>query len=83
MVVHKRISVTLPEDKIRLLERVSAKRDRSALIDRAIRCYVEEAGKANLHLRLKEGYERRAVRNLETAEAWFPLGEEASGGGSR
>jgi len=80
--VHKRINITLPEDTIRLLDRVSAKRERSALIDRAIRRYVEEVGKARLHRRLREGYERWAVRDLETAEAWFPLDEEASGEGS-
>lgn len=55
MVVHRRINIALPEDTIRLLERVSARRDRSAPIDRAIRCYVEEAGAASFRGRLKEG----------------------------
>jgi metal-responsive CopG/Arc/MetJ family transcriptional regulator len=81
--LNRRINIILPEDTIRLLDRVSAKRERSALIDRAIRRYVEEAGKASLHLRLKERYEHRAVRDLETAEASFPLDEEAFSGGSR
>lgn len=79
----RRINITLPEDTLRLLERVSAKGQRSALIDRAIRRYVEEVGKASLRRRLKEGYAHRAGRDLETAEAWFPLDEESSSGGSR
>lgn len=74
--MHKRINITLPEDTVRLLDRVSAKGDRSGLIDRAIKRYVEETGKANLRRRLKEGYERRAEHDLETAEAWFSLDEE-------
>ena len=74
--MHKRINITLPEETVRLLDRVSAKGDRSGLIDRAIKRYVEETGKANLRRRLKDGYERRAGYDLETAEAWFSLDEE-------
>lgn len=74
--MHKRINITLPEETVRLLDRVSAKGDRSGLIDRAIRRYVEETGKANLRQRLKEGYERRAGQDVETAEAWCSLDKE-------
>lgn len=74
--MHKRINITLPEETVRLLDRVSAKGDRSGLIDRAIKRYVEETGKANLRRRLKEGYERDAEHDLETAETWFSLDEE-------
>lgn len=74
--MHKRINITLPDDTIRLLDRIADKGERSALIDRAIRRYVEEIGKANLRRHLEEGYERRAARDLETAEAWFSLDEE-------
>lgn len=74
--MHKRINITLPEETVRLLDRVSAKGDRSGLIDRAIKRYVEETGKANLRRRLKEGYERRAAADLETVEAWFSLDEK-------
>lgn len=75
--MHRRINITLPDETIGLLDRIAKKRDRSGLIDRAIRHYVEEAGKANLRRQLKEGYERRAARDLDTAEAWFPLDDEA------
>lgn len=75
--MHKRINITLPEETVRLLDRVADKGDRSGLIDLAIKHYVEEVGKANLRRHLKNGYERRAARDLETAEAWFSLDEEA------
>lgn len=74
--MHRRISIAPPEEKVGLLDRIAKKRDRSGLIDLAIRHYVEEAGKANLRRQLKEGYERRGARDLETAEAWFPLDDE-------
>lgn len=75
--MHKRINITLPEETIRLLDRVAERGDRSGLIDRAIKRYVEEIGRANLRRRLKDGYERRAAHDLETAESWFSLDEEA------
>ena len=75
--MHRRINITLPEETIGLLDRVAKKRDRSGFIDRAIKHYVDEAGRANLRRQLKEGYERRAARDLEAAEAWFPLDDEA------
>jgi CopG family transcriptional regulator / antitoxin EndoAI len=81
--VHKRINITLPEETVRLLDRLSTKGDRSGLIDRAIKSYVEEVGKANLRRRLKEGYERRAGHDLETAEAWFSIDEDAWSAGNR
>ena len=79
--MHRRINITLPEDTIRLLGRMSGKGQRSALIGRAIRRYLEEAGKASLRRRLKKGYARRARRDLETAETWFLLDEEACSAG--
>ena len=75
--MHRRINITLPEETIGLLDRVAKKRNRSGFIDRAIKHYVDEAGRANLRRQLKEGYERRAARDLDTAEAWFPLDDEA------
>jgi CopG family transcriptional regulator/antitoxin EndoAI len=75
--VHKRINITLPEETIGLLDRVAKKRERSGFIDRAIKHYVAETGTANLRRQLKEGYEHQAARDLETAEAWFALDDEA------
>ena len=75
--MHRRINVTLPEETVKLMDRVSQKGDRSRLIDHAIRHYIQEAGRANLRKRLKEGALRRALRDQKLAEEWFLLDIEA------
>ena len=75
--VHQRINVSLPEETLRLLDRVADKGDRSRLIDEAVRYYIDEKGRSGLKKRLKEGTIRRAGRDLQLTEEWFPLDEEA------
>lgn len=75
--MHRRINITLPEETVRLIDRVSAKGDRSQLIDKAVRRYVAQARRANLRKRLREGALRRAERDLQIAEDSFFLEEEA------
>ena len=75
--MHRRINVTLPEETVRLMDRVSRRGDRSKLINEAVRRYVDEIGRANLRKRLKEGYLRTGERDLRLAEDWFLLDEEA------
>lgn len=75
--VHKRINITLPEETIEILDRVTKKRGRSELIDRAIISYISGIGKKNIRTQLKEGYERHARHDLEMAQEWFSLEEEA------
>jgi CopG family transcriptional regulator/antitoxin EndoAI len=76
LTVHRRINITLPEDTVRLLDRVSQKGDRSGLIDRAIKTYVDRLGRANLRRQLKEGYRRRGADDLRIAQEWFPLEQQ-------
>jgi len=75
--MHRRVNITLPEETLRLLERVTKKGDRSRVIAEAVARYVEEVGKANLRKRLKEGALRRAKRDESLAETYFGLEEEA------
>ena len=75
--MQKRINVSLPEQTVQLLNRVAKKRDRSRLIDAAVRHYIDHVGRAELHKQLAEGYRRRAQQNLDIAAEWFPLDEEA------
>ena len=77
--VHRRINVTLPEETVRLLDRVSEKGDRSRLINEAVRRHIAEVGRRNLRKCLKEGSLRRAERDRRLAEEWFLLEEEAWG----
>ena len=75
--MHRRLNITLPEETVRLLERVVKKGDRSRLIARAVKRYVEETGRANIRKELKEGYLKSAERSRAIAEEWFSLEEEA------
>jgi CopG family transcriptional regulator/antitoxin EndoAI len=74
--VNQRINVSLPEETLRLLDRVAGKGDRSRFIDEAVRYYIDEKGRHELKKRLKEGAIRRASRDLHLTEEWFPLEEE-------
>jgi CopG family transcriptional regulator/antitoxin EndoAI len=71
--MHRRINVTLPEETVKLIDRVSAKGDRSRLIDHAVKQYITEIGQANPRKQLKEGALRRAPRDCALAEEWFLL----------
>ncbi len=75
--MHKRINITLPEETIRLIDRVSQRGNRSRFIDHAVKHYLETVGRANLKRRLKEGAERNAERDLRLTRDWFSLEEEA------
>ena len=75
--MNKRINVILPTTTVSVLDRVAAKGNRSALIDRAIRHYVETQGRQNLRERLKQEALANAGRDLQLVAEWFPLEEEA------
>ncbi len=75
--LHKRINITLPEETVVLIDRVTKRGDRSGLIDVAVRNYVGNIGRAKLKQRLKEGARRRAQRDLQLAAEWFSIDEQA------
>jgi CopG family transcriptional regulator/antitoxin EndoAI len=75
--VNKRINVILPTTTVAVLDKVSTKGNRSALIDRAIRHYVKTQSQQNLRERLKQEALANAERDLQMVAEWFPLEEEA------
>jgi len=75
MPLHRRINITLPEETVRLIDRVAQKGDRSFLISEAVRHYVMAVGKARLRSLLKEGAVRHAERDLKLVEEWSSLDE--------
>jgi CopG family transcriptional regulator / antitoxin EndoAI len=75
--MHQRVNITLPEETLRLIDRVTNKRERSRFINEAVKCYIEEMGRTNIRKQLKEGALRRGQLALEIAQEWFPLDEEA------
>lgn len=80
---HRRINITLPDETIRLLQRVVKRGDRSRLIARAVERYVEGMGRATLRKRLKEGAVTRANRDRDLVAAWVNVEDEAWPGGRR
>ncbi|MGH9509823.1 MAG: ribbon-helix-helix domain-containing protein [Terriglobales bacterium] len=75
--MHRRINITLPEETVKLIDRISERGDRSRLINQAVRRYIQEVGRAELRRRLREGYRKGAESDRELAEAWFLVDEEA------
>lgn len=73
---HKRIDITLPQETLSLLEKISEKGDRSRFIDQAIRFYAKELSRAKLRKELKEGAVARYQRDLDLANDWFLLENE-------
>ena len=73
----KRVNIILPDATLKLLDRVAAKGDRSRFISNAVLYYVQTQGTANLRERLKQGALANAQLDLEIAQAWFPVEQEA------
>ncbi len=71
--MNKRLNVILPTTTAAVLDKVATKGNRSALIDRAIRHYVETQSRQNLRERLKQEALANAERDLRMAAEWFPL----------
>ncbi len=73
----KRINVVLPVETLQVLDGLAPKGNRSRLISEAVLHYVESCAKRNLAARLKAGALANAKRDLEIAQEWFCLDEEA------
>jgi len=76
-IVHRRLNITLPEETVRLLDRVAKSGDRSRLIDQAVREFLSRKQRAALRKQLEEGARRRAKRDLALSEEWISFEEEA------
>ena len=70
---HRRINITLPEETVRLIDRVARKGERSFLISEAVRQYVASVGKTRLRRLLREGALSRAERDRSIVEDWSSL----------
>lgn len=72
-----RINVILPDETIRVLDRVAPKGHRSRVISDAVMHYISSLGRTNLAEQLKAGALANVRRDMAIAEEWFPLDEEA------
>ena len=71
--MNRRLSITLPEQTIRMLDRAVPRGQRSKLIDEAVTRFVKDQGRANLRRQLALGATARSDRDREIAEEWFVL----------
>ena len=76
--MNKRLNITLPEETVRLMDRVAGRGRRSSLIDRAVRRYVKEETRANVRKQLAASYKANAELDLQLADDWFPVEEQVS-----
>jgi CopG family transcriptional regulator/antitoxin EndoAI len=72
----KRVNIMLPDQTIKVLEKVAPRGDRSRFISQAVLHYVQTQGAANLGERLKQGALANAKLDLEIAGEWFPVEQE-------
>ena len=73
----KRVNIMLPDTTLKILDRVAGKGDRSRFISQAVLHFVRSQDASNLRDRLKQGALENASLDLEIAEEWFPLEQEA------
>lgn len=81
--MHRRLNITLPEQTIQLIDRLTLKGDRSRFINEAVQYYIAHKSKANLKQQLKEGAIKRAERDLGLVKDWFQLEEEVCQGNQK
>ena len=75
----RRLNISLPEETVRLLDRVAAKGERSHVIAEAVAMYVTKVGKARLRRLMKERALERGEADLRIAEEWFNVDQQAWG----
>jgi CopG family transcriptional regulator / antitoxin EndoAI len=73
----RRLNIVLPEETVRILDRVAPPGQRSRLISEAVLDYVTRRAKSNLAGQIKRGALANAQRDLEIAQEWFSVDEEA------
>jgi CopG family transcriptional regulator / antitoxin EndoAI len=73
----KRINIVLPETTVHTIDRLTTTGGRSRFINYAVMHYVQTRSKENLRERLKQEALANAQRDVDMAEEWFPLEEEA------
>lgn len=81
--MHQRVNISLPQGTLRIVDRIVGKGGRSRLINEAVCAYVAKRTRTKLRRLITEGAKRHAARDLEIAEEWFPLEEEAWQSGDR
>ncbi len=75
--MNQRFEITLSQETINKIMALSTRENLSNFIDQAVNFYIKEINANYLKEQLKEGAIKRRERDLEIAESWFELEEEA------
>ncbi len=73
----KRVNISIPQATLEKIDALTERGDRSRFIYQAVHFYIEAVGRKQLRQSLKEGAVRRATRDTDIAEEWFPIDESA------
>ncbi|MCL5773750.1 MAG: hypothetical protein M1536_05150 [Firmicutes bacterium] len=79
MLKHKRVTFSLSEEIINLLNKSASENKKSDFVEKAISDYAGRIQKDALNKRLKEGYLANAEQDIKIAEEFYPLEQEACG----
>lgn len=71
--MNKRLNIILPEETVRLLDRVAGKGQRSRFIHLSVTRLAAQQGRRSLRKQLAEGARARAERDRRLAQEWLAL----------
>lgn len=74
---YSRVNITLPNETLSLIDRVTRNSNRSGFVDAAVRFYISESSRNNLKKQLRAGAKERIDRDSAIAEEWFPVEADA------
>ncbi|NER06423.1 MAG: hypothetical protein F6K17_29510 [Okeania sp. SIO3C4] len=73
----RKLNITIPEATMQLIEETMPQENLEQLINKALNFYIKQNLSENLKEELRIGGIKRAERDLQLAEEWYELEEEA------
>ncbi|NEQ39179.1 MAG: hypothetical protein F6K40_24175 [Okeania sp. SIO3I5] len=73
----RKLNITIPEATMQLIEETMPQENLEQLINKALNFYIKQNLSENLKEELRIGAIKRAERDLQLAEEWYELEEEA------
>ena len=73
----RKLNITIPEATMQLIEEKMPQENLEQLINKALNFYIKQNLSENLKEELRIGAIKRAERDLQLAEEWYELEEEA------
>ncbi|NEP81131.1 MAG: hypothetical protein F6K39_25020 [Okeania sp. SIO3B3] len=75
--MERKLNITIPEATMQLIEETMPQENLEQLINKALNFYIKQNLSENLKEELRIGAIKRAERDLQLAEEWYELEEEA------